>query len=286
MPRDGTAWAILIGLGALTLLLVSRKWTRLRFPLDGHVGTVWTFFLFFGAVETMSFELGIWILAILCFVALKEYLTLVDIRWQDRWAILGAYAAIPFTIYFIQIRWYGMFIISIPVYAFLVVPFLVAIGGKEPQGSVLSIGIIDFGLFLFVYCVGHIGYLTLYSTRWAMAVILSVVVSDLLAALGLSRRAPGLGRTALRCTVSVPVVAALLWSLSDWTHIPGNHSAVLGALVPVLATIGRYTIAYVEADLGVDRESAVPGKGRIVDSLRSFLYVSPVAFHYLRYFVT
>jgi len=178
-----------------------------------------------------------------------------------------------------------MFIISVPVYAFLVVPFLVALGGKEAKGTVLSIGIIDFGLFLFVYCVGHLGYLALYSTRRAIMVILGVLVSDLVATLVRPGKEPGLGSTALRCAIAAPLAAALFWGLSSWTGIPELHSIVLGSITPVLASIGRYTIAYIEADLGIDRETAVPGKGRIVDSLRSFLYVSPVAFHYLRYFV-
>ena len=65
---------------------------------------------------------------------------------------------------FIQIDWYGMFIISIPVYAFLVIPFLIALGGKQTEGTVFSIGAIDFGLFLLVYCIGHIGYLAFFST--------------------------------------------------------------------------------------------------------------------------
>ena len=56
-------------------------------------------------------------------------------------------------------------------------------------------------------------------------------------------------------------------------------------MTPVLAGIGRYTLGYLEADLGIDRETAVPGKGRIMDALRSYLYVAPVAFHYIRYFV-
>jgi phosphatidate cytidylyltransferase len=284
MPLDAPSLAILIGFAALSLLLVLCRTTPLRFPLDHYLPYVWTFFLAFGVAELWSFKIGIWVLAVLCFVSLKEFFTLVDIRWQDRWAVLGAYAAIPFTIYFIQIEWYGMFIISVPVYAFLVVPFLVALGGSEARGAVLSIGIIDFGLFLFVYCVGHLGYLALYSTWKALVVILGVIVSDLVATLVQARRRPGLGRTALRCLISVPLVIGLYQALSGWTGIGTFHSVVLGAMTPLLAAIGRYTIAYIESDLGVDRESAVPGKGRIVDTLRSFLYVSPVAFHYIRYF--
>jgi len=277
--------AIPAGLLLLTILLAVGRLARLRFPLQGHLPYLWTFFLACGVAEFLSFAAAAWIVALLCFVALKEYFTLVDIRWQDRWAILGAYAAIPFMTYYIQIDWYGMFIISIPVYAFLVIPFLVALGGREAQGSVLSVGIIDFGLFLFVYCVGHLAYLARYGTWKALVVILGVALADLVAALVRPGGQPGLARTAQRCLVAVPLSAGLFLALSSWTGIPPMHSLLLGALTPLLASVGRYTIAYIEADLGIDREAAVPGKGRIVDTLRSFLYVSPVAFHYIRYYV-
>lgn len=42
-------------------------------------------------------------------------------------------------ILFIQVDWYGMFIISIPVYAFLVILSLIALGGKQAEGTVFSI---------------------------------------------------------------------------------------------------------------------------------------------------
>jgi phosphatidate cytidylyltransferase len=285
MAMEAPRLAILTGLLLLTLLLPLRWFARLRFPLSGHLPYLWTFFLAFAVAEFLTFPAAVWIVALLCFLALKEYFTLVEIRWQDRWAILGAYAAIPFMTYYIQIEWYGMFIVSIPVYAFLVIPFLVALGGKEARGSVLSIGIIDFGLFLFVYCIGHLTYLALYGTWKALVVILGVALSDLVAALVRPGGQPGLARTGLRCLISVPLSAGLFWTLSGWTGIPAAHSLILGALTPLLASIGRYTIAYIEADLGIDRESAVPGKGLVVDTLRSFLYVSPVAFHYIRYYV-
>jgi phosphatidate cytidylyltransferase len=283
---DAQRATLLIALVLLTGLWAAGRATRARWPLGGHVPHVWLFLAALAVSELVSFAAGIWIVAILCFLALKEYFTLVDIRWQDRWAVLGAYAAIPFMVYFVQIDWYGMFIISVPVYAFLFIPFLVALGGKEARGSVQSIGVIDFGLFLFVYCIGHLGYLARTSTWMALALIGAVLVSDLVACLVQRGRSPGVRRTALRLLVAIPLVALAVWGMSPWTRIPPVHSIVLGALVPVLATIGRFTIAYVETDLGIDRDRAVPGKGLIVDTLRSFLYVSPVAFHYIRYFVT
>jgi phosphatidate cytidylyltransferase len=199
---------------------------------------------------------------------------------------VGAHLAIPFMFYYISIDWYGMFIIAIPVYAFLVIPFLVSLGGREAEGSVFSIGAIDFGLFLLVYCIGHIGYLALYSTWKAAWLILSVAACDFLLQYFKASRMPVWSRALLRYTACLPLTLLLAWGLSGWTGIPPGHALILGALVPALVGIGRFTVANIEIDLGVERKRPRPGKGQLMDNLQSFLYVAPVVFHYIRYFLT
>ena len=276
------AGVILIFL-ALSLFLLITKVFKIRFPFKSYVQYLWTFFLMFAASETLSFEIAIWVLAALCFMALREYFTLVDIRLQDRWGILGAYLSIPFLVIFIQFDYYGMFIISIPVYAFLGIPFLVTLGGKEIKGTLLSIGIIDLGLFLLVYCIGHIGYLMLFSTWWAIMLILNVAICDLIAIL-MRKRSHRWSNVFAQYFVSAPITIILTLALSYWTEIPRFHSIFLGILIPALVAIGRHTIRYIEKDIGISRNQLLPGKGQVIDNLRSFLYAAPVIFHYLRYF--
>ncbi|MEE8377467.1 MAG: hypothetical protein V3R45_03780 [Candidatus Aminicenantaceae bacterium] len=234
--------------------------------------------------ETISFKISIWILALLCFVALREYFTLVDIRLQDRWGILGAYLSIPFMIIFIQLDAYGMFIISIPIYAFLVIPFLITLGGKEIEGTLFSIGVIDFGIFLLVYCIGHIGYLSLFSTWMAVMLILNVAVCDFISILMRKRIKPPRHWILPQYFMSAPVIVIITLVLSEWTRIPQLHCIFLGIMIPALVAIGRHTIRYIEKDFGIRRDELVPGKGQVLDSLRSFLYTAPVVFHYIRYF--
>jgi len=268
----------------LTVLWILRKTTRVHFPLDAHVPYLWTLFAAFGVCEFLSFEVGIWVFSLLSFAALKEYFSLVDVRIQDRLAILGAYLSIPFMIYYIQAGWYGMFIISIPVYAFLVVPFLVAIGGGEARGTVFSIGVIEFGLFLFVYCIGHIGYLSLLSIWKAIFLVLAVVLCDLVSHLIRTSDEPGLGKTFLGALGACPFVLLLAFGMSRWMGMEAGHMISLSLLIPLLTGIGRYTIARIEVDLGVERDKTVPGRGLILDTLSSYLYTAPVVFHYVWYF--
>ena len=269
----------------LSLSVVLRGKLGLPRPVAIYLPYLWTFFLFFTLAEFVSYEIGIWVLAILCFVGLREFFTLVDLRIQDRWGMLAAYLAIPFMFYYMQTDWYGMFIVSIPVYAFLVVPFAITLGGRETEGSVLSIGAIDLGLFLLVYCIGHIGYLARYSVWIAIFLVLSVAACDLLAFLFKSRDCAPLRSCAMQLLIPMPVTIALGLILMPWTGIPWIHSVAVALLIPLLVTIGCHTIDHLELDLGIRRGSLSPGRGQVINSLKSFLYVAPVVFHYLRYFL-
>lgn len=246
---------------------------------------LWVFFGAFCVAEFWSFRLAVWVFAALSFVALREYYTLVDLRLQDRWAVLGAYVSIPFMTYFIQIDWYGMFIISIPVYAFLGVPFLATLGGREYRGTVFSIGAINFGLFLLVYCVGHIAYLTQQAVWRAVFLVVAVALSDLVARFVEMRgRNPWL-RGGVRAACALPLTLGLALLLSNWARIPLTHALVLGILVPVLVAIADPPLRMIKADLRIGKEDPLPGRGQILDSIRSYAYTAPIVFHYCRYFL-
>jgi phosphatidate cytidylyltransferase len=269
----------------LSVARLYRTFGRRRFLFDSYLGYTWLFFLTFVFSELISYAVSVWILALISFWAIREYFSLINIRLQDRLALVGAYLSIPFMYYFIQTEWYGMFIVSIPVYAFLAIPILVVWGGRESEGTVFSIGAIDFGLFLFVFCIGHVGYLLSYSVWMAALLILNVLVCDL--AIYLVRHRTE--RTAVKIIFSwlapIPVVLALSLALSPWTEIPPLHSVMLALMTPVLVQMGHHAGRFVEADLGIQEDLLVPGRGQILDNLQSLFYAAPVMFHYIRYFL-
>ena len=227
-----------------------------------------------------SFDLSIWLVALLSFAALREYLSLADLRPEDRWGMLAAYLSIPLVFYLVQIDWYGLFIISIPVYVFLVVPFLVTAGARESRGSVFSIGAIDFGIFLFVYCLGHLAYLARISVSLGLFLVLGVAVCDLV-----DRQIARFGRSpVLKFVAGLPLVLLLSFILGAQAGLPLVHRISLGVLLPVLVLMGNSTLTVVEEDLGIDAEHLEPGRGRMIDGLRAQLFAAPVVFHYVRYF--
>ncbi len=271
---------------ALSLAVVSGIVMKRRSSFDTYLRYTWIFFLSFALAEFVIFPAGLWVIALLSFWALREYFSLIDIRLQDRLGILGAYLSIPFMTYCIQIDWYGMFIISIPVYAFLAIPLFITLAGGEARGTVFSVGAIDFGLFLFVYCLGHISYLLLYSTWMAAMLILAVMLCDAVAGVVQIRLKQPIAQALGTYFLSLPFTLLLSWLLSPWSEIPVFHALVLGALIPALVIMGRHTIDVIKEDLGVIDEELLPGRGQIIDSMKSVFYTAPVVFHYIRYFLT
>jgi phosphatidate cytidylyltransferase len=269
---------------ALTLANIARVFVRRRFMFASYLGVTWAMFISFTAADLFSFAVGTWILALLSFVALREYFSLVEVRIQDRLAILGAYLSIPFMFYFVAIDWYGMFIVSIPVYSFLAIPLLITLGGKQREGTILSIGAIEFGLFL-LYCMGHLGYLMRFSPWMAAALVIQVAVCDLAACLLRDRSRSLLAETTARFLVPLPLTIAVALLLSPWTGIPTRHSLILGGMIPLLAIMGHRTADYVQVDLLGGEGALFPDRGRVLDDLKSFLFATPVVFHYIRYFL-
>lgn len=279
-------WTLIGLFFLLTVILIINYSRRNRFQFGSYLTYTWIFFLSFVSVRFFSLTIGVLILAILSFIALREYLSLIDIRLQDRLGILGAYLSIPFMYHFVKTEWYGMFIISIPVYGFLAIPLLVTLGGKKAKGTVFSIGAIDFGLFLFVFCLGHIGYLLHFGFWKPVLLVLDILTCDL-AILIIKRRLDKPRKAYLyKYLLPLPFTVGLSYLMVSWTGIPIIHSCTLGAIMPLLVIMGHHLGDFIKEDLGVSGEALFPGRGQILDNLKSFFFAAPVAFHYMRYFLT
>ncbi len=263
---------------SLSLLQIVNFLKKNRHELTGSLQILWIFFLVVTISEWVSFTIALWILAFLSFYALREFISLVDIRLEDRLGILISYLAIPVMFYIIQIEWYGLFIISIPVYSFLLIPFFVALG-RNSKGIVFSAGILDFGLFFYVFCIGHLGYLILYSERMATLLIVTIAIS------GFIFRFLKKKHIALQLVLSV-IISSIIYSISiEWSGIPTSHSLILGIILPLVAGIGNFTMKEFEKDLGIRPDRLQPGRGKYIEAAKLYLFTAPVAFHYLRWFL-
>src|SRR3989442_13467192 len=115
--------------------------------------------VFFGAIA-FSNRISLVFFALLSFWAMKEYVTLLKTRPADHRALVLTFLAVPAQYVWIGLDppWYGMFIVFIPVYMFLILPVRLVLS-KDTTGFVASASQIQWGLMAFVFGLSHLAYL-------------------------------------------------------------------------------------------------------------------------------
>ena len=93
-------------------------------------------------------------LGFVSFLAFKEYITLIPTRRADHRVLFWAYLTISAQYYWAADGWYGMFIIFIPVYAFLLLPARMVLIG-ETEGFIRAAGTLHWGLMTTVFSLSH-----------------------------------------------------------------------------------------------------------------------------------
>src|SRR5690606_34112707 len=114
-------------------------------------------FAIFGLATLFNPVVALVSLMVLSFFSLKEYFSMIKTRKADRRLFLWAYLSIPIQFYWIYIGWYGMFIVFIPIYVFLFLPFPRLLN-KGSVGFLRSVSSTQWGLMLMVFGLSHLGY--------------------------------------------------------------------------------------------------------------------------------
>jgi len=244
-------------------------------------------------------------------LALREYLTLVPNRVADWRVLLIAFLAIPLQYLWIYWNWYGMFIIFIPVYLFLLIPTRLVLMGTT-EGFLYATSALHWGLMTTVFSVSHAAYLLILRPgehpRWPthaspsfeteqvgagllLFLVLLTELNDILQyiwgkSFGSIRVAP---RVSPRKTLagfiggvlSTTVLAAVLgpWlTFMDWPH-----SLAAGFIIGLAGFAGDLSISALKRDLGIkDSGTALPGHGGILDRFDGFLFTLPAVYYLLQ----
>ena len=254
------------------------------------------------AVIGGAFALGkggvIALFLLLSFYALREFMSLAYTRRGDHNAIAVAfYIALPVQYFLVAIEWYGLYSVFIPVYAFLVLPILSAVGG-DAQRFLERSAKIQWGLMICVYCISLVpALLTLnipgFEERNLLLIAFLVLVvqgSNVLQfvcnhLVGRHPLAPVLapGSTwegLLAGVASASALGAALW----WaTPFRPWQAALLALAISLTGFFGELVMAAIKRDRGVkDWGNTGPGGG-MLDRLGAVIFAAPVFFHTLRY---
>ncbi|XZG68950.1 phosphatidate cytidylyltransferase [Chitinibacteraceae bacterium HSL-7] len=294
---------VLLTLSSAIIALLSRRnpgknWLELK----QRMRTWWWIAAVFVLAISVNVTVSVIVLAFVSFLAFKEFLTLMPTRRADHMPLLWAYLAIPIQFYWVWVGWYGMFIIFIPVYAFLFLPMRMVLIG-DTQGFLRAASTMHWGLMTTVFSLSHIAYLLVLPNDGTGSpkgsgplLVLFLIVLTQLNDVAQYLWGKSFGR--MRAVPSVSpnkTVAGLLGGVATTTALAAllgpvltpmtlSHSVMAGVLIGITGFVGDVVMSAVKRDIGVkDSGDLLPGHGGILDRLDSLTYTAPLFFHLLRY---
>ncbi|QUD86910.1 phosphatidate cytidylyltransferase [Phenylobacterium montanum] len=306
MPRPllvgfGGVYAALIlgGLAALVLPMLrpGGDFTNLR----QRVGSWWVMILLLTGALLLGWQATTLLFAAVSFMALREFLSLAPARREDRLVIFLAYLTIPISCLFVFINAYMFYVVFVPVYVFLAVPFLMACIGQT-RGYLTSTAVFHWGVVTCVYNLGHIALLMLVP-RWdapqagATGLVFLLLVAT--EANDVFQYVTGklFGRHKITPKVSpnktwegfiggwILTAGLILWAAPWLTPLKGPGLWIIAASLPLAGFAGDVTFSAIKRDLGVkDTSHLIPGHGGILDRVDSLTFTTPLYFHLLAYF--
>ncbi len=296
----GGLYAILVLASASLLWLRWRKAEKDRSELALRIRSWWVIVTIFTAAMVMSRNLSVAFFGFVSFLALKEYFSIIPTRRADRRVLFWAYLAIPLQYYWVAQAWYGMFIIFVPVYVFLLLPMRMVMIG-ETRDFLRAAGTIHWGVMTLVFGISHIAYLLVLpeeknSSAGGAGLVLFLVFLTEFNDVAQYVWGKIFGRNKIVPKVSpnktwegflggVATTTLLAVFLSGWlTPLHLDTALLAGVLISVAGFIGDVTISALKRDIGLkDSGSMLPGHGGILDRIDSLTYTAPLFFHFVYY---
>ncbi len=237
--------------------------------------------------------------ALASFLALREFITLTPTRRGDHLPLcLCFYVAIPLQYWLIGSGWYGLFVILIPVYGFLLLPAVSALAG-DTEHFLERTTKIQWGLMLTVYCISYAPALLLLdipgyegqNLLLLLYLLLVVQISDVLQYVfgklfGRHKLAPSVSPSKtveglVGGGLSAAAIGAALWWITPFTPW---QSGLLALLIVLCGFLGGLALSAVKRSLGAkDWGQMIEGHGGMLDRLDSVTFAAPVFFHVVRY---
>ena len=294
-----SAYAIYAVMLATTLFVYGAQWifkkdlTNFKLRLKSF----WLIVILFTVAFSFNKTFAFFFLALINYLALKEFFSLIPTRRADRRVLLLAYLCIPVQFFFIYIGWIVMFYLIVPLYMFLLIPVrMVLIGDNE--GFLKSCGTIHWGLMATVYALGYLAaYLVIPVEKnpigGSVGMLLCILVLTVFNDFAQFLFGKSFGRHKIIPKVSPNktwegfiggVIATTLLALFLVPYLtPSNFllGAGAGFVIAVTGYLGDVTMSAIKRDIGVkDTGTTLPGHGGILDRLDSLVFTAPLFFHY------
>ncbi len=305
--------AVLLATCSLGIAIARRIWPAKNFAeLYSRTNSWWWMVGLFFLALISGRVASIIFFAIVSTLAFREFINLMPQREADGRVIGWAYVAIAAQYFWVYTEWYGLFIIFIPVYAFLLLPFRMVIAG-ESEGFIRASSTLHWGLMTTVFSLSHAAYLfaltpsnepridivwpsaAAYQNPGVGLVILLVLLTEINDVgqyvwgklFGRRRIAPRVSpnKTVAGFLGGVVTTSMLAGLLGPWmTPLDWKFSLLAGAIVALSGFAGDLCISMLKRDLGIkDTGTMLPGHGGILDRVDSLTYTAPLYFHFVYY---
>jgi phosphatidate cytidylyltransferase len=268
--------------------------------LNARIFAWWIMVVVFGVAISIGRVASVILFAFTSFLALREFVTLTPTRQGDHRALFMAFfVVLPVHYWLLATQWYGLFIIFIPVYAFLFIPIRIAVAG-DCERYLERTSKIQWALMVCVYFVSHAPALMLlripgYEGQGAKLLFFLVCVAQMSDVLQyvcgkLFGRHPIAPKLSPNKTVEGFVgggllatgLGASLWWITPFTPL---QAAGFAALCVMMGFFGGLVMSAIKRDRGVkDYGEILPGHGGMMDRIDSLCFAAPIFFHLVRYF--
>lgn len=267
--------------------------------LNARIKAWWVMVILIG-IAFMAGRIGVLILFGFCsFAALREFVTLINTRRADHWALAAAFfVVVPIQYFLLWAEQYGIFSIFIPVYAFLLMPIISVLRG-DTERFLVRIAEVQWALMICVFCASHVpALLTLkipgYEGRNVLLIAFLVIVvqlSDVLQYVwgklfGRTKIAPRLSPSKTVEGFVGGIISATLIGMGLWwiTPFPPLQAGLLALVITLMGFFGGLVMSAIKRDRGVkDWGNLIDGHGGLIDRLDSVVFSAPIFFHLTRY---
>ncbi|MGG6895228.1 MULTISPECIES: phosphatidate cytidylyltransferase [Rhizobium] len=267
--------------------------------LNARIKAWWVMVVLIG-IAFVAGRAGVILLFAFCsFAALREFVTLINTKRADHWALAAAFfVAVPVQYYLLWAEQYGIYSIFIPVYAFLFMPIIAVLRG-DTERFLVRIAEVQWALMICVFCASHVpALLTLhipgYEGRNVLLIAFLVIVvqlSDVLQYVwgklfGKTKIAPRLSPSKtvegfVGGVISASLIGAALWWVTPFTPL---EAGLLAFVITLMGFFGGLVMSAIKRDRGVkDWGHLIEGHGGLIDRLDSVVFSAPIFFHLVRY---
>lgn len=299
----GGIFLIICAASVLCLILQKLNPGRSYRKLQLRINTWWIIIVFFAIALLSGKGFFVCFMGFVSFLAIKEYFSLILTRRVDRKVLLWVYLAIPVQYFWVYVGWYGMFIIFIPVYMFLLIGLRLVLVGQT-EGFLRSAGTIHWGMMTTVFSLSHVTCLFLLplpeqsccdGKTLVFYLMFLTQINDVAQyvwgkSFGRFKIVPQVSPNKTLAgliggVLSTIVLAVLLAPyLTPLTLI---HSIFAGLIIGLGGFFGDITVSALKRDLKIkDSGTILPGHGGILDRVDSLTFTAPLFLHFVRYFYT